>query len=81
MKVYTLNIFILSLQSVYGIGDFDYYDAFDSAGENYRGKYIGDLATFHHQVILNQLIFFKLVFNIDKTTYMYILKCLVNSII
>ena len=79
MKVYTLNIFILSLQSVYGIGDFDYYDAFDSAGENYRGKYIGDLATFHHQVILNQLIFFKLVFNIDKTTYMYILKCLVNN--
>ena len=53
MKVYTLNIFILSLQSVYGIGDFDYYDAFDSAGENYRGKYIGDLATFHHQVIWN----------------------------
>ena len=32
------------------IGGFDYYDNFDSEGERYKGKYIGDLSTFHHQV-------------------------------
>ena len=47
----TLYIFIVfCLQLVYGIGDFDYYDAFDSKGNEYRGKFIGELATFHHQV-------------------------------
>ena len=32
------------------IGGFDYYDAFDSPGNSYKGKYIGELSTFHHQV-------------------------------
>jgi len=45
-----LYIFIVFLHLVYGIGDFDYYDAFDSKGTEYRGKFIGELATYHHQV-------------------------------
>ena len=32
------------------LGGFDYYDPFDNPTEIYRGKYIGDLSTFHHQV-------------------------------
>jgi len=50
MQFHNLFIHVISLQLVYGIGDFDYYDAFDSGGDAYRGKYIGDLSTFHHQV-------------------------------
>ena len=53
MQFHNLFIHVISLQLVYGIGDFDYYDAFDSGGDTYRGKYIGDLSTFHHQVITN----------------------------
>ena len=51
MQFHNLFIHVISLQLVYGIGDFDYYDAFDSGSDAYKGKYIGDLSTFHHQVI------------------------------
>ena len=56
----TLYIFIVFLHLVYGIGDFDYYDAFESRGNEYRGKFIGELATYHHQV--------------RKLTFKYLLK-------
>ena len=32
------------------IGVFDYYDSFGETGSHYRGKYIGELSTYHHQV-------------------------------
>jgi len=50
MQFHNLFIHLISLQLVYAIGDFDYYDAFDSGSDAYKGKYIGDLSTFHHQV-------------------------------
>ena len=59
MQFHNLFIHVISLQLVYGIGDFDYYDAFDSGSDAYRGKYIGDLSTFHHQVIKNLPYFFQ----------------------
>ena len=32
-------------------GGFDYYDyGFGNSNEKYKGKYIADLSTFHHQV-------------------------------
>ena len=59
MQFHNLFIHVISLQLVYGIGDFDYYDAFDSGSDAYKGKYIGDLSTFHHQVSKNLLYFFQ----------------------
>ena len=70
MQFHNLFIHVISLQLVYGIGDFDYYDAFDSGGDAYRGKYIGDLSTFHHQVIQNLPYFFQskyIFFNISSS--------------
>ena len=46
-----LALFFSSNRMVHAqIGGFDDYYDFDEGGDNYRGKYIGDLATFHHQV-------------------------------
>ena len=53
--LFVLLFFLKSIQCQ--IGGFDYYDAFESGGSSYKGKYIGDLSTFHHQVrILNFLL-------------------------
>ena len=46
-------LILLWASSVYAqIGVFDYYDSFGETGSHYRGKYIGELSTYHHQVSL-----------------------------
>lgn len=50
MKIICLVISCFSLSNAQFAGGFD-YDYLDyETGGNYRGKYIGDLSTHHHQV-------------------------------
>jgi hypothetical protein len=50
MLLLTLVVALQPLLSNGQFGTFDYYDSFDSPSQKYKGKYIGDLSTFHHQV-------------------------------
>ena len=48
------------------IGVFDYYDSFGETGSHYRGKYIGELSTYHHQVFTNYLSYIHSIVNLKN---------------